>query len=131
MTPRKLTKQQQLIADLRRAVRESKAAARSVAQIVSRRVRKEVGTDLVEIMGKREFDAIVRQIEEATARQEVEKPLQRIAEVVTDLEIKRLQKVVDDFSETESAGRRAARGLGGERGGRPNTAYVRDFPQQS
>lgn len=93
----KLTKQQQLIADLRRAVRESKAAARSVAQIVSRRVRKEVGTDLVEIMGKREFDAIVRQIEEATARQEVEKPLQRIAEVVTDLEIKRLQKVVDDF----------------------------------
>ena len=76
---------------------ESKAAARSVAQIVSRRVRKEVGTDLVEIMGKREFDAIVRQIEEATARQEVEKPLQRIAEVVTDLEIKRLQKVVDDF----------------------------------
>lgn len=93
----KLTKQQQLISDLRRAVRESKAAARSVAQIVSRRVRKEVGTDLVEIMGKREFDAIVRQIEEATARQEVEKPLQRIAEVVTDLEIKRLQKVVDDF----------------------------------
>lgn len=93
----KLTKQQQLIADLRRAVRESKAAARSVAQIVSRRVRREVGTDLVEIMGKREFDAIVRQIEEATARQEVEKPLQRIAEVVTDLEIKRLQKVVDDF----------------------------------
>lgn len=93
----KLTKQQQLITDLRRAVRESKAAARSVAQIVSRRVRKEVGTDLVEIMGKREFDAIVRQIEEATARQEVEKPLQRIAEVVTDLEIKRLQKVVDDF----------------------------------
>lgn len=93
----KLTKQQQLIAGLRRAVRESKAAARSVAQIVSRRVRKEVGTDLVEIMGKREFDAIVRQIEEATARQEVEKPLQRIAEVVTDLEIKRLQKVVDDF----------------------------------
>ncbi len=86
-----------MIADLRRAVRESKAAARSVAQIVSRRVRKEVGTDLVEIMGKREFDAIVRQIEEATARQEVEKPLQRIAEVVTDLEIKRLQKVVDDF----------------------------------
>ena len=93
----KLTKQQQLISDLRRAVRESKAAARSVAHIVSRRVRKEVGTDLVEIMGKREFDAIVRQIEEATARQEVEKPLQRIAEVVTDLEIKRLQKVVDDF----------------------------------
>ena len=93
----KLTKQQQLIADLRRAVRESKAAARSVAQIVSRRVRKEVGTDLIEIMGKREFDAIVRQIEEATARQEVEKPLQRIAEVVTDLEIKRLQKMVDDF----------------------------------
>lgn len=93
----KLTKQQQLISDLRRAVRESKAAARSVAQIVSRRVRKEVGTDLVEIMGKREFDDIVRQIEEATARQEVEKPLQRIAEVVTDLEIKRLQKVVDDF----------------------------------
>ena len=93
----KLTKQQQLIADLRRAVRESKAAARSVAQIVSRRVRKEVGTDLVEIMGKREFDALIRQIEEATARQEVEKPLQRIAEVATDLEIKRLQKVVDDF----------------------------------
>lgn len=93
----KLTKQQQLIADLRRAVRESKAAARSVAQIVSRRVRREVGTDLVEIMGKREFDALIRQIEEATARQEVEKPLQRIAEVVTDLEIKRLQKVVDDF----------------------------------
>ncbi len=97
MTPPKLTKQQQLIADLRRAVRESKAAARSVAQIVSRRVRKEVGTDLVEIMGKREFDALIRQIEEATARQEVEKPLQRIAEVATDLEIKRLQKVVDDF----------------------------------
>lgn len=93
----KLTKQQQLISDLRRAVRESKAAARSVAQIVSRRVRKEVGTDLVEIMGKREFDALIRQIEEATARQEVEKPLQRIAEVATDLEIKRLQKVVDDF----------------------------------
>lgn len=93
----KLTKQQQLIADLRRAVRESKAAARSVAQIVSRCVRKEVGTDLVEIMGKREFDALIRQIEEATARQEVEKPLQRIAEVATDLEIKRLQKVVDDF----------------------------------
>ena len=93
----KLTKQQQLIADLRRAVRESKAAARSVAQIVSRRVRKEVGTDLVEIMGKREFDALIQQIEEATARQEVEKPLQRIAEVATDLEIKRLQKVVDDF----------------------------------
>lgn len=93
----KLTKQQQLIADLRRAVRESKAAARSVAQIVSRRVRREVGADLVEIMGKRDFDALIRQIEEATARQEVEKPLQRIAEVVTDLEIKRLQKVVDDF----------------------------------
>lgn len=93
----KLTKQQQLISDLRRAVRESKATARSVAQIVSRRVRKEVGTDLVEIMGKREFDALIRQIEEATARQEVEKPLQRIAEVATDLEIKRLQKVVDDF----------------------------------
>ena len=93
----KLTKQQQLIADLRRAVRESKASARAVAQIVSRRVRREVGTDLVEIMGKREFDAIVRQIEEATVRQEVEKPLQRIAEVVTDLEIKRLQKVVDNF----------------------------------
>ena len=93
----KLTKQQQLIADLRRAVRESKASARAVAQIVSRRVRREVGSDLVEIMGKREFDAIIRQIEEATARQEVEKPLQRIAEVATDLEIKRLQKVVDDF----------------------------------
>lgn len=93
----KLTKQQQLIADLRRAVRESKASARAVAQIVSRRVRREVGADLVEIMGKRDFDALIRQIEEATARQEVEKPLQRIAEVVTDLEIKRLQKVVDDF----------------------------------
>lgn len=93
----KLTKQQQLIADLRQAVRESKATARAVAQIVSRRVRKEVGTDLAEVMGKREFDAIIRQIEEATARQEVEKPLQRIAEVVTDLEIKRMQKVVDDF----------------------------------
>lgn len=68
-----------------------------MAQIVSRRVRREVGADLVEIMGKRDFDALIRQIEEATARQEVEKPLQRIAEVVTDLEIKRLQKVVDDF----------------------------------
>jgi hypothetical protein len=101
----KLTKQQQLIADLRRAVRESKASARAVAQIVSRRVRREVGSDLVEIMGKREFDALIRQIEEATARQEVEKPLQRIAEVATDLEIKRLQKVVDDFLKLKVQGK--------------------------
>lgn len=93
----KLTKQQQLIADLRRAVRESKASARSVAKIVSREVRKVVSRELVETMGKREFDTIIHQIEEASRRQDVEKPLRRIAEVAADLEIKRAQQVVDNL----------------------------------
>lgn len=93
----RLTKQQKRIADLRRAVRESKASARSVAKIVSREVRKAVSRELVEIMGKREFDAIIHQIEEASRKQDVEKPLRRIAEVAADLEIKRAQQVVDNL----------------------------------
>ena len=89
------TKNEKLIEQLRQAMRDQRNDVRTVAKLVSNRIRKSFGRELIDVMGKRNFDAVIKQLELSTIRQDAEEPLRRIAEIVLDLEIKHRADKVD------------------------------------
>lgn len=91
----KKSKQEQLIDRLRQAIRDERNDVRTAVKLVGRTLRRQLDRDLVDAMGKRDFDNIVRRIEEATVRRDAELPLRKIAETVLDLEIKRKRDAVE------------------------------------
>lgn len=91
----KRSKQEQLIDRLRQAIRDERNDVRIAVKLVGRTLRRQLGRELVDAMGKRDFDNIVRRIEEATVRRDADLPLRKIAETVLDLEIKRKRDAVE------------------------------------
>lgn len=103
-------KNKQLIAELRAKLRDSKAEVKTVAAEVSKLVRKSMTPELVEKLGKRTFDGIVKIIEDATVRRDLEYAVNRIEEVVLDLEIKDNQDKFNKFLDLRIQGE-SARGV--------------------
>lgn len=103
-------KNKQLIAELRAKLRDSKAEVKTVAAEVSKLVRKSITPELVEKLGKRTFDGIVKIIEDATVRRDLEYAVNRIEEVVLDLEIKDNQDKFNKFLDLRIQGE-SARGV--------------------
>lgn len=99
-----------LIAELRAKLRDSKAEVKTVAAEVSKLVRKSITPELVEKLGKRTFDGIVKIIEDATVRRDLEYAVNRIEEVVLDLEIKDNQDKFNKFLDLRIQGE-SARGV--------------------
>lgn len=86
-----------LIAELRQKLRDVKAETRTVAAEVGKIVRKAITTELIDKMGKRTFDNIVRTIETATVRRDVEYAVNRIEEAVLDMELRDKQDKFDKY----------------------------------
>ena len=103
-------KNKQLIAELREKLRDSKAEVKTVAAEVSKLVRKSITPELVEKLGKRTFDGIVKIVEDATVRRDLEYAVNRIEEVVLDLEIKDNQDKFNKFLDLRVQGE-SARGV--------------------
>ena len=103
-------KNKQLIAELRAKLRDNKAEVKTIAAEVSKLVRKSITPELVEKLGKRTFDGIVKIIEDATVRRDLEYAVNRIEEVVLDLEIKDNQDKFNKFLDLRIQGE-SARGV--------------------
>lgn len=103
-------KNKRLIAELRAKLRDSKAEVKTVAAEVSKLVRKSITPELVEKLGKRTFDNLVKVIEDATIRRDLEYAINRIEEVVLDLEIKDNQDKFNKFLDLRIQGE-SARGV--------------------
>ena len=86
-----LSKEEKLQKDLkslRKAVIGTKSIRKALAALVASRVRREVTDDIINVMGKSEFNALVKQIQDADVDMDIVKPLERISEIITDLNIK-------------------------------------------
>lgn len=99
-----------LIAELRQKLRDVKAETRTVAAEVGKIVRKAITAELIDKMGKRTFDNIVRTIETATVRRDVEYAVNRIEEAVLDMELRDKQDKFDKYLNLRVQGE-SARGV--------------------
>ena len=69
--------------------KQTKTFRRELANLIAGRMRALVGRELAEQMGVSEFNALTRQMANATVSQDVIKPLERIEEIVANLAIKK------------------------------------------
>lgn len=99
-----------LIAELRQKLRDVKTETRTVAAEVGKIVRKAITAELIDKMGKRTFDNIVRTIETATVRRDVEYAVNRIEEAVLDMELRDKQDKFDKYLNLRVQGE-SARGV--------------------
>lgn len=96
-TVSKEEKFQKALKSLRKALKGKKSIRRALAALVASRVRHEVTDDIINVMGKSEFNALVKQVQEADIEADVVKPLERISEIVADLSIKDKEKKIFDL----------------------------------
>lgn len=106
----KLDSRTRLIAELRQKLRDLKTETRTVAAEVGKMVRKAITPELIDKMGKRTFDNIVRTIETATVRRDVEYAVNRIEEAVLDIELRDKQDKFDKYLNLRVQGE-SARGV--------------------
>lgn len=90
-----IDKLQKNVSKLRQTIKNAKEFRKALAHLVAARVMTEVTDDIINVMGKSEFNGLVRQIREANARQDAEKPLERIEEIITDLKMKGSKQSID------------------------------------
>ncbi len=80
------------ITELYNEVRKNKADTREIAHTIASEIRDKMSVPLVEAMGKRDFDSIVRVMENATVKRDLEESLKRLKEIVSEVEVKALQQ---------------------------------------
>lgn len=74
------------VSELYHELRNSRKSINEIIETLSKEIRGSISTELVEVMGKRDFDNIVRIIEEAVAKGDIEQALRQLEAQLLKLE---------------------------------------------